>query len=119
MPELITMVLNDPGKTEDVLQAWLDQGVTGTTVLDSRGLLQEMCRRGARDDLPLFPSLSTLMHCREEPHRTMFAIVPDGFDVEALVAATETVTGPLSTPGTGILWVVPIARVWGLKPNTW
>jgi nitrogen regulatory protein P-II 1 len=117
MPELITMVLDDPGKTQDVLQAWIDQGVTGTTILDSRGLFQEFCRRGARDDLPIFPSLSALMHCREEPHHTLFAIVPDDFDVEALVAATEAVTGPLSAPGTGILWVMPIARVWGLTSS--
>lgn len=117
MPELIVMVLDDPAKTEDVLQAWLDQGVTGTTILDSRGLLQEMCRRGARDDLPIIPSLSALMHCREEPHRTLFAIVPDGFDTESLVGETENVVGPLSTPGTGILFVVPVARVWGLKPS--
>ena len=117
MPELIVMVLDDPAKTEEVLQAWFNEGVTGTTILDSRGLLQEMCHQGARDDLPLIPSLSALMHCREEPHRTLFAIVQDGFDAASLVKATENVTGPLSTPGTGILFVLPVPRVWGLKPN--
>ena len=118
MPELIVMVLDDPSKTEDVLQTWLDQGVTGTTILDSRGLLQEMCRQGgARDDVPLIPSLSALMQCREESHRTLFVIVPDGFDTESLVTATELVTGALSEPGTGILFVVPIGRVWGLTTN--
>jgi hypothetical protein len=41
--------------------------------------------------------------------------VPDGFDVEALVAATEKITGSLSEPNTGILFTIPVTRAWGLK----
>jgi len=60
---------------------------------------------------PSYPSLSAILHCREEPRCTLFAIVPGGFDTESLVAATENVTGALSAPGTGLLFVVPVARV--------
>jgi hypothetical protein len=40
--------------------------------------------------------------------------VPDGFDVEALVAVTEKITGTLDEPNTGILFTLPVTRVWGL-----
>ncbi len=60
------------------------------------------------------PSLSALFECREESHRTLFAVIPDGFDVEVLVAATERVVGSFSEPGTGIIFVLPVSRVWGL-----
>jgi hypothetical protein len=60
------------------------------------------------------PSLSSLLRTREEAHRTLFAVLPEGFDVEALVAATQKVTGELDQPNTGILFTVPVLRAWGL-----
>ena len=114
MSELIILVLNDPEKIEDVLAAWVTVGVLGTTILNSRGLSHEVSRRSRSDDLPLFPSLEALLQTRQESHRTLFAVVPDGFDVETLVAATEKITGTLDEPHTGILFTVPVTRAWGL-----
>ncbi|MBI1880162.1 MAG: hypothetical protein HYR94_18405 [Chloroflexi bacterium] len=114
MPELVALVLNDADKTDEVLAAWLAVGVPGTTILDSTGLGHRMGKPGIRDDLPLFPSLEDILRSREEQHRTLFAVVPDGFDMEALVTATEKITGPLEEPDTGILFVVPVTRAWGL-----
>lgn len=115
MPDLVSLVLDDPDKVEAILESWLEVGVSGVTIWHSTGLARELNRRRTRDDLPLFPSLHSLFQTREEPHRTLWAIVPDGFDMEALVAATERITGPLDGPRSGILFVVPIARVWGLN----
>jgi nitrogen regulatory protein P-II 1 len=112
--ELIVLVLNDPGKVDDVLAAWLEVGVSGVTILDSWGLSHHVGRRGLRDDLPLFPSLEDLLRGREEAHRTLFAVVPDGFDVHALVAVTERITGPIDGPDSGILFTLPVTRAWGL-----
>ena len=117
--ELIVLVLNDPGKVDDVLAAWLETGVSGVTILDSRGLSHYIPPRGGggrglRDDLPLFPSLEDLLRGREESHRTLFTLVPDNFDIQALVAATEQITGTFDEPDTGILFTVPITRAWGL-----
>ena len=115
MPELVVLVLNDPDQTEDVLSAWLAMGVAGVTILNSKGLSQYIGQRGLRDDLPLFPSLEDLLQSSEKPHRTLFVVVPDGFDVAALVAATEEITGDLDEPNTGILFTVPVTRAWGLN----
>jgi hypothetical protein len=114
LSELIVLVLNDPDKTQDILAAWLAVGVTGVTILDSNGLSHQVGQHGLRDDLPLFPSLEDLLRGREEPHRTLFAVVPDGFDVEALAVATEQITGTLDEPDTGILFTLPVTRAWGL-----
>jgi hypothetical protein len=113
--ELIVLVLNDPGKVDDVLTAWLEVGVSGVTILDSWGLSHHIGRRSLRDDLPLFPSLEALLRGREEAHRTLFAVVPDNFEIEALVAATEQITGSFEETDTGILFTLPITRVWGLR----
>lgn len=115
MPELIVFVLNDPNKTEDVLAAWLQVGVPGATVHNSTGLRQEMSKRRLRDDLPLFPSLDDLLQLGDREYRTLLAVVPDGFQVEPLVAATERIVGVLDGPNTGILFTIPVTRAWGLK----
>jgi hypothetical protein len=114
LSELIVLVLNDPDKTEDILTAWLVVGISGVTILDSSGLSHQMSQHRLRDDLPLFPSLEDLLRSREEHHRTLYAVVPDGFDVEALAAATEKITGDFDEPNTGILFTVPVTRAWGL-----
>lgn len=115
MSALIVLVLNDPDKIEDILAAWLAVGISGVTLLDSRGLSHQTNQRGLRDDLPLFPSLEDLLRSREESHRTLCTVVPDSFDVEALVAATEKITGNFDEPNTGILFTLPVSRVWGLQ----
>jgi hypothetical protein len=37
-------------------------------------------------------------------------------DLEALVAATERIVGPLDQPHAGLIVAVPIMKVWGLRP---
>lgn len=115
MPSLVVLIIDDVNKVDEVLDAWLAVGVSGVTLLDSTGLVHQLRKRGARDDLPLIPSLATLLRGREESHRTVFSVVPDEFDVDALARATEEVLGPLDKPDSGILFIVPVTRAWGLK----
>lgn len=114
MPELIVFVLDDASKVGEVLNAWLDVGISGVTLVDSAGLGHEFAQHGARSDVPLFPSLESLLRVREERSRTLFSVVPDGFDVEALLTATEAIIGSLDNPNTGILFTVPVTRAKGL-----
>ena len=115
MPEMVMLVTTRCGCVDEILRAWVECGVTGATVLESHGLAHHMAGAGAPDDLPLIPSLASLMRQDEEVQRTVFTLVPDGFDVDALVAATEKITGPLDDPHTGIMFVLPVARTWGLN----
>jgi nitrogen regulatory protein P-II 1 len=115
VPELIILVLDDGSKLPDVLDAWLELGVSGVTLLDSTGLGHQVRDHVPRDDLPLLPSLAHLLRPREDPSRTLFSVVPDGFDVDTLIAATERVTGDLDEANTGILFTVTVERAKGLN----
>lgn len=117
MAELIVLVLADADTVTDILNAWLGVGVPGVTLLDSTGLGHAFAAEGARDDLPLIPSLASLLRPREAPHRLLFSVVPDGFDTDALIAATEKITGSLDAPDTGILFVVPVSKTRGIHPR--
>lgn len=114
MPELIVMVLDDADKVGDILNAWLEAGVAGVTLLDSAGLGHAFTEHSLRSDLPFVPSLESLLRVREEHSRTLFSVVPDGFDVDKLIAATEAITGSLDQPDTGILFTLPVSRARGL-----
>jgi nitrogen regulatory protein PII len=117
MPQLVSLVLHDMDKVDDVLHAWLESGVPGLTLLDSSGLSHHVGRAGLRDDLPVFPSLRSMLESTEAHNRLLFTVVGDDFDLEGLIRRTERVTGSLDHPGTGILFVVPVTRVLGLQPG--
>jgi nitrogen regulatory protein PII len=109
----VVLVLDDPDRTRDVLDAWEAAGVPGVTILDSSGL-DRVRRAGIRDDVPLMPSLSDLFRRQEDLHRTLFSVVEDQSQVDAMVQATEAVVGKLDRAHTGLLFVVPVGQVYGL-----
>jgi nitrogen regulatory protein PII len=117
MAKLIVCVLDDRSKTEDVLRAWVDHGVPGVTILDSRGLGHHYEGLGCSDDIPLFPSLETIMRQREEPHHTLLVVVDDDFPVQRLVDAAESIVGPFGEEDTGILLVLPVLESCGIRPG--
>jgi len=110
MPTMIVLVLDNVDKLEEVLTAWWDAGSPGITVLESSGAARYLARVGPRDDLPIFPSLSTLLAHREIHNRTLFTVLPDGVDLNRLFDATEAVLGPLATPNSGIMFALPVIQ---------
>jgi hypothetical protein len=112
MPVLLIAVLNDPTRMWEVLDAWQAVGIGDATFMDSTGLHRA---RRLRDDLPLFPSVHDLLESAEDHHRTVWSVVDDSVDLEAVVAATERITGSLDEPQAGLIVAVPVLKVWGLR----
>ena len=110
---LVLLVLNDPDKLEDLLIAWEEDGVQGATVLFSTGLGRIRQMDTWRDDMPLIPSLRDFYELPENMNRTVFTIVKDEAQVDAIVSATKTVIGDLDESKTGLLLVLPVARAYG------
>jgi nitrogen regulatory protein P-II 1 len=117
MPNLIGLVIHDVDKVDGVLHAWLEVGISGVTLLDTSGLSHHMQQAGLRDDLPVFPSIRRMLESTELHNRLLFTIVPDDFNVDSLIRETEAVLGELTRPGTGILFILPVARAVGLQPR--
>ena len=113
MPTLIVLVLDNVDRLDDVLAAWWEAGAPGVTILESVGAARHLARSGARDDLPIFPSLSTLFGHQEIHHRTLLTVLPDGVAPERIFDATEAIVGPLSNPHNGIIFAVPVLAARG------
>jgi nitrogen regulatory protein PII len=113
MSYLVVFVLDDPDRCRDILDAWEAAGAPGVTILDSSGL-GRVRQAGIRDDVPLMPSLSDLFRRQEAHHRTLFSVVKDQYQVDAIAQATQAIVGELDRGHTGLLFVVQVGQVYGL-----
>ena len=116
MSQLFVFVLQDPDQEQDLLSVLLEQGAPGVTIVDSYGMSHQHTN-GRFDELPLMPSLSAILRTQEEPSLTFFTVLPDNFDVDGLIAATEEVLGDLKQPNVGVAFTMPVSRTWGMAKS--
>lgn len=114
MYHMILLIVNNPDRCPDVLDAWEAAEVPGITILDSTGL-GNIRQAGIRDDMPLMPSLADLFRTKEHRHRTLFTVVEGEEKVEEVIKATQDIMGDLEQPHNGALFVLPVSRVVGLQ----
>ena len=111
---MLILVLDDSARLNDVLQAWLGVGVQGITILESTGVNRMLLRREAS---PGFMGFAQLLGSGRVGHNTLFAIVDDLVIADIAHEATEKVVGRLSEPNTGIMFVVPVVKSWGVPDS--
>ena len=97
---MLMLVLDDPKKLDDVLDAWTNLGIHGATIVESTGYYRRRSTRriGAR-------YLFGAPHIDERTGKgqfTLFAILPDEATVRRCIEAAETITGDFDDPNTGI-----------------
>ena len=115
---LVLYVLHDELLLSEILTAWEEVGVGGITVLASTGMGRINKYNALREDIPLIPSLSILLQDHDELlNRTLFTIVDGQEMVDKVVEATEKIAGNMIDHNTGILAVLPVAQVYGLRPR--
>jgi hypothetical protein len=114
MPTLVILVLDDVNKLYDVTVAWRNAGSTGITILESSGVARLLTHLGARDDLPMFPSVARMLAHQETHHRMLLTVLDDGVNVGQFFDATEAVLGVLDSHHSGIIFAVPVIAARGL-----
>lgn len=115
MAQLLILVVHDPVKLDEVLRVWLEAGASGMTIFDSSGWAQQLEDGGLRDDLPLFPSVRSVLMGDERTNRTLMSVIGDEVDIQQLIEKTEQVLGSLDDHDTGIMMVLPVSEVRGLR----
>ena len=103
--QLLVAVINHEECVDDILAGFVELGVTGATVVDSKGMGRVLTR-----EMPIFAGLREYTR---PVNRTMFCVVEDP-KVDAAIAVIERVCGSLSAPGAGIVFTIPVGRVIGL-----
>ena len=106
---MVMLVLDDPGRLDEVMQAWRSAGVSGATILESMGAHRRQIGRVRGRYLFGLPELAD---SAGRSQYTLFAIVPDQRTAELCLDATEGVVGDLGEPNTGVFaaWELSLAK---------
>ena len=107
---LMVTILKDYSKVEDVLLAFLELDVTGSTVIEGQGMGQII------GDVPIFAGLRGLFPGSAHQSYVMLTVMSEG-QVTPCMNVIDDLCGPLGQPSTGIVFTLPIGQVRGIKDS--
>ncbi len=109
--ELLICVLNRPELLDDVLAALLEIGVTGSTVIDTKGMGKVISQ-----DIPIFAGFKSMFSGARESNVTIFSVMDKDL-VEEAISTIEESYASFEDEATGIVFTLPVSRVRGLSKN--
>lgn len=109
--KLLILILNKVEKLEEVLEGFIEIGITGATVIESSGMGHIIA-----DEVPIFLGLR-FMFTGAKPHNKMILSVIKDEKEKPAIKLLKKILGNLNEPGTGIIFTLPIDKVEGLKPE--
>ena len=107
--ELFVCVVNRPEAVEDVIAAFLSIGVTGCTVIDSKGMGKIISQ-----DIPIFAGFQSLFAGVRESNVTILSVMDAELVDEAIRVVEETYMS-FTEPSSGIIFTVPVNKVRGVS----
>ena len=109
--KLLVLILNKVEKLEEVLEGFIEIGVTGATVIDSIGMGHIISK-----EVPIFAGLR-FMFAGSKPHnKTIVSVIREEKE-EPVIHLLNNILGDLNDKGTGIVFTIPVDRVEGLMPE--
>ena len=107
--KLVIVVVNRTEYLEDLLSALLEIGASGATVIDSIGM-----GRVLSHDVPIFAGLRSAFPGTAPVNKTVL-VATEEERVDDILTAIDDVCGSLEEPGSGLVLVVPLDKVVGLR----
>lgn len=111
--QMLLIVLNRVEKLNPLMDAFMERGLGGATILKSDGMVKILAKN--IEHYPIFGSLRQLMNDDEErkSNRTIFMVLPED-RIEAAKETVRTVVGDLSEPDSAIMLTLPVLSVEGM-----
>ncbi len=107
--KLLVFVLNNEEYLEEVMEAYVEAGINGATLLDSEGM-----GRFLSYEVPLFEGFKDFMKGNKPYNKTIFSVVRDEQVVQHAKELIDKIVGGLDNPGTGIMFTLPVDWATGL-----
>jgi hypothetical protein len=106
--QLFICVLNRPEAVNDVIAAFLEIGIAGCTIIDTKGMAKVITQ-----DIPIFAGFKGMFSGARESNVTIFSVM----DVEMVAQAgalLEEIYMSFAEPSSGIMFSLPVTWVKGL-----
>lgn len=109
--KLLVLILNKVEKLEEVLEGYLEIGITGATVIDSVGMGHILS-----EEVPIFAGLRFMFSGAKPSNKIVLSAIKDEKEKTA-IRLLKKILKNIDEPGTGIVFTLPIDSVEGLKPE--
>ena len=114
---VLFVVLNKTEYLEDVLDAFIDIGITGATIMDSQGMgsaMTDVNSTGA----PFYGVLKNMLEDSRPYNKTIFTVIQGDELLEEAVTRVKNIVGDIHQPGVGIMFTVPVGNTYGFTPKS-
>ncbi len=110
----VILVLNKIECLNRLITEFMNNGITGGTILDSHGMV-----RTAKDfgDNPIFDMFREIFDIDETNSSKVIFMIAEESHVRTISKIVNEVTGGLQNPNTGILFCTPVIYIEGLRKN--
>lgn len=110
--KLMVVVLSKIELLDELLGGFIEAGIRGATILQSRGMARELYNSGRNSDMFL-GSLRAILDPDREESRTILTVIKDE-QVQDAVHVIEATVGLLTEPDSGIVFTMPVDFIKGI-----
>ena len=111
--KLVTIILNKTECLDDILEEFGNHNIPGATIIDSRGMVQELYAHD-HEDMSFLVSFRSLLLPSHKENKTIIMVAKEE-DVKTISDIVNRATGGLNKPDTGILFTIPVDYVEGIN----
>ncbi len=110
---ILFLVLNEVEYLDDILDAFVDKGVKGATILDSQGMGSALTNGGK--DIPFMGTFRILLDNARPYNKTIFTVIEDDQVLKDTVQAVKEILGDMQEPGVGLMFTLPVGEIYGMR----
>lgn len=111
---VLFVILNKTEYLDDILDAFVDIGITGATILDSQGMGSAMTDVNPNKE-PFYGVLKNMFEDSRPYNKTIFTVINDDNLLEKAVNKVKDIVGDIHEPGVGVMFTVPVGNTYGFR----
>lgn len=109
---VLFIVLNKSEYLDDILDAFVEIGIRGATIIDSQGMGSALTDSSSNE--PFFGVLRNLLDDARPYNKTIFTVIKDDERLEKAVEAVKDIVVDIYQPGVGMMFTLPIGNIYGM-----
>ena len=113
---VLFVVLNEIDYIEDILSGFVENEISGATILESQGMGSAIANSN-NESIPLFSTLRMLIGDSDPYSKTIFTVLENETMVDKAVSVVQGVLSDIKDTGIGFMFTVPVSKVYSIKKD--